>query len=365
MSKVLIFSDIHIHPHKRSTERLQDCLDVLDWVFKTAVERKIENVLFLGDLFHDRQRIDVLTYSKTFEVFEKYFTSNARPFDVYLLLGNHDLWHLQKWDVSSVIPLRALPGVHVIDRPCTMTIKTFNGGYDVSFLPYTHNPIDDLKLIVNNSKSKVLCGHVAIDGAVWNVMAGTKAEVSIEHDGDMVKVNSNIFNGWDHVFLGHYHAQQKLDYNVEYIGSPLQLSFGEAFQHKHILIFDLDIHEKEYVRNTFSPQHFIIPESDISKYDLEHNFVTILVDDISAAKVVEIRNDLIKSHHVGSCEIKQIQKKIEDEQILIEDAKSILSNEKEMLEKYVEQQEKINGLNLHKNKLLEIGSKICETTNGK
>ena len=135
MSKVLIFGDVHCYPHKRSSERLQHCIDALDWVFSTAIERQIENVIFLGDLFHDRQKIDLLTYQKTYEVFEKYLINMARetidggghsrrtpPFKIYLLLGNHDLWHYTKWDVSSVTPLRAINGVNIVDKPSTWPI---------------------------------------------------------------------------------------------------------------------------------------------------------------------------------------------------------------------------------------------------
>ena len=96
--KFLIFSDVHLHPHKRSTERLNDCLNALNWAFQSAADLNIEYVLFAGDLFHDRQKIDVLTYQKTFEIFDKW----VRKFKgIYLLLGNHDMWHTTKWDIRS------------------------------------------------------------------------------------------------------------------------------------------------------------------------------------------------------------------------------------------------------------------------
>jgi len=354
MPKYLLFSDIHIHAHKRSSERLQDCLDVLDWVFKTAQDNEIENILFVGDLFHDRQKIDVFTYQKTFDVFCKYFPGKM---NIWLLLGNHDLWHHQKWDVSSVNPLGSIDGVTVVNSPTTIKIS----GQEISFLPYTHDPEGDLKKLNNNSKTRILCGHVAIDGAVWNVMAGTKAEVSIEHDGDMKKVTRDVFDGWDHVFLGHYHAQQKLDYNVEYIGSPLQLSFGEAFQHKHVIIFNSENGDKQYIRNTFSPQHFIIPAKDISKYSLNKNFLRIMVNNLAASEVVEMRSEILTNNVVGSLEIKQVEKDHSTEEMTIEDAKAILFKETEMISKYVGQEEHAGNLGeLDKDKLLEIGNKICE-----
>ena len=107
MSKVLIFTDIHINPHKRSQERLKDCLQVLDWVFETAKNEKIKTILFGGDLFHDRQKIDVYTYQKTFEILMKWLPTNQ--FHLYLVLGNHDLWFNEQTSISSVMPFSSLP----------------------------------------------------------------------------------------------------------------------------------------------------------------------------------------------------------------------------------------------------------------
>lgn len=352
----LIFSDIHVYPHKKSQERLQDCLNALKWVFDTAKSRGIRNILFCGDLFHDRQKIDVLTYQRTFEIFREHVGSDNGYPKIWLLLGNHDLWHYEKWDVSSVYPLEAINGVKVINRPCTINID----GYDFSFLPYTHNPIEDLAKIKPTGKTKVLLGHIAIDGALLNVMHGTEADVEVENDGDMTKVTADIFNGWDQVFLGHYHAEQKLDFNVEYVGSPLQLSFGEAFQHKHIIVFDTDTLEKEYIRNKFSPQHFIIPEEDISKYKLDKNFIRVTVKDITASNIVEMRNELMSKHDMGSFEVKMAKRKTEEDLVVLEDAKSIMK-EQDDLKVYVEAREKHVGLGeLEKDELLRIGRQIKE-----
>ena len=155
MAKVLLFSDPHVHPHKQSAQRLKHCLDTLEWVYKVASDRGINDVICLGDLYHDRQKIDVLTYQRVFEILEKnHATHDIRS---WYLLGNHDLWHLDKWDVSSVFPLRSIEGVNIVDKPCTIEIA----GTDISFLPYTHNPIEDLLKITNKSPWKILLGHVA------------------------------------------------------------------------------------------------------------------------------------------------------------------------------------------------------------
>lgn len=357
--KILVFSDIHIHPHKKSTERLEHCVEALDWVFKTAHDRKITNVVFLGDLFHDRQRIDVLTYQKAFEVFERHLSSTKM--DIRLLLGNHDLWHYERLDVSSVNPLRSIPGVTVVDTPCVQEISDGTEDFYFAFLPYTHNPIEDLKVLdkqwkttVKNNQKKVLGGHISVDGAVWNVRHKTVSEVSVEHDGDMVRVGPEIFEKWDRVFLGHYHAAQKLSESVEYVGSPLQLSFGEAFQDKHILVFDTNEDSIEYIKNDFSPKHYIISEDEIEKYPLNGNFVRVEVEDITSKAMSDMRQRLVEQSSVSTLEIKQSRKR---EEHLVTDAKAILYREDEMLQKYVDQAAPDE---LDKELLLKIGTEICK-----
>lgn len=357
--KILIFSDIHIHPHKKSAERLDHCLKALDWVFDVADRKNIRNVVFLGDLFHDRQRIDVLTYQRTFEVIEKRLSDGK--IDLRLLLGNHDIWHNDRLDVSSVNPLRSIKGITVVDEPCIQEISDGSEDIKFAFLPYTHNPIEDIRWLEKewNSSSKpgskkILGAHLSVDGAVWNTRFNTSSEVAVEHDGDMVRVGPDMFKKWDRVFLGHYHAAQSLDDVVEYVGSPLQLSFGEAFQEKNIVVYDTHDDSREYVKNEFSPKHYIINEDEIDLHPLAGNFVRVEVKDISSKEMSDMRRTLVENSKVSTLEIKQSFKK---EEHLISDAKSILQREDEMLQRYIDQ---AAADEMDKQKLLKIGMQICK-----
>jgi DNA repair exonuclease SbcCD nuclease subunit len=351
MSEVLLFSDLHCHCHKRNAERLEDCLKALNWVFETARKRGIKSILFGGDLFHDRQKIDVFTYQKTYDVL--YENLIKEEFDLYVLLGNHDLWYNDKTNVSSVTPLKALPGVKIIDEPCRLKIE--NHYWD--FIPFTHNPVNALSsLDSQQGEREYALGHIAVDGALLH---NTQySDVNIEHDGDMVRVSVNLFQKYKNVFLGHYHVEQKMNNIVEYIGSPLQLSFGEAFQKKHIIAFDVDSCKKTYIENDFSPKHLIINSEDKEKYDLENNFVKIQVDNISSTDLIALKNELSNNVKLGSLEIKQNKSKMDDH--IIKDAKSILSEGSEMLEKYIEE---VGSSGLSKDTLLSVGAKICSSSN--
>jgi DNA repair exonuclease SbcCD nuclease subunit len=60
MAKFLLFSDIHVHPHKQKTERLHDCLKALNWCFEVAEENSVNAILFGGDLLHQCPQCDVV-----------------------------------------------------------------------------------------------------------------------------------------------------------------------------------------------------------------------------------------------------------------------------------------------------------------
>jgi len=345
MSKVLVFSDLHIHSHKHSIQRLQDCLDVLRWCFQTARDRNAKDVIFLGDLFHDRQKIQVIAYHNAFKIFQEF-----RDLNINLLLGNHDLWFYDKWDISSVQPLGAMDNVRVIAKACTLEVA----GLNVDFLPFTHDPIS---VVTNHfkDKSSLLCAHIAVDDATLNEMYSTKAEVSIENEKDMIKVSKEVFKGWRKVLLGHYHCPQQLDDRVEYVGSPLQLSFNEAFQTKHVIILDSDTLECEYVDNTFSPKHLIIRHDEVPYTDLNNNFIQVLVEDVDSSDVIEMKKEITDFGKVQSIEFKEIKTKETKHNHGELQTKFDIANG-DVLERYIAA---VGIGDLHYNTLLQIGKDIC------
>lgn len=304
MSKVLLFSDAHIHMHKNQLSRLDDCLEALKWVFETALDRGIKTIVFAGDLFQDRQKIHVISYEKTFRLIRQYCSQNP-DLKLFLLVGNHDMWFSEKWDVSSVAPLEAIKNVKVIAQPSAVKVTD---DCTMDFLPYTKNPVEDVHKYFTK-KNRILISHVALDGAQLNSLYNTKAEISVEFEGDMVKVDLTTFEGWERVFLGHYHSAQKMNEVVEYIGSPLELNFGEAHQEKHIIVLDTATLDVEYVVNDFSPKHLIIKEKDIDKYQLEGNFVQIIVDDIASTDIIDLKKTVLKDKGIATLEFKEKKKK--------------------------------------------------------
>jgi DNA repair exonuclease SbcCD nuclease subunit len=346
MSKVLLFSDIHIHPHKKSTSRLQDCLDVIPWVFDVAKKNNIKSILFGGDFFHDRHKIDIFTYQKTFETLNQQM--NSGDFELYMLLGNHDLWFMDDTSISSVFPLSLIKGVKIIDKPCRIEIE--NSIWD--FLPFTLNPLEALATIKSEHKREYLLGHIAINDAKMH-RGHYSSDIIVEHEGELINVDANVFSKYKYVFLGHFHSEQRVGKNIEYIGSPLQLSFGESFEDKHLIIFDVENNKKEYVKNEFSPKHIICNENNISEYNLDGNFVQVLIQDVSNTDIIDIKKDIFSNNNVLDLKIKQkINKPIHEEDKVVFTS----LNEIDMISKYVD----ASKTELDKEYLKKIGEKICK-----
>lgn len=334
MSKALIFTDLHIHSHKDRVERLSDCLKTLEWIFDVSAKYDCENIFFLGDLFHERSKIDVMNYLKTFEIFMKHMLDDSSSRKMYLLVGNHDMYHKERWDINSVKPLSAIPRVSIIESPQSTII----GGRKIDWLPHTENPIGALGDFKKKGVGDILFAHIAVSGALTNTFYGVRSDVIVEHDNDMIPVDASLFDAWKMTMLGHYHGAQKISSKAEYVGSPLQLSFGEAFQQKHVIILDLETMEKEYVVNDFSPKHLIVSEQDIvnEAYNLTGQFVRISVDDMGKKDLIDLQRKVARESQPLTVDLKHSDKKIsEKDAALVTDAKSVLKDTKQMLKQYM------------------------------
>lgn len=276
---------MHLATHKNSQQRLDDGIKVLDWANETAIKYGCKTAVCIGDLFQDRQKIQVFTYQKVFEAFQRY----ENKVNWKLLLGNHDLWFADKWDISSVFPFQAMSNVEVISKPCSTEID----GVTFDWLPFVKNPVKAINEYFSDKKlrkNRVLCAHIAVDGAKQGNFNHT-ADVSVEFEGDMVKVAPEAFDGWRHVLMGHYHMAQFLDERMQYVGSPYQINFSETNHTPHLLVLDTDYMTIEYIENKFSPRHLIVNESEIDTVDMVNNFVQI-VGDLTKFDAFEIQRTL-------------------------------------------------------------------------
>lgn len=295
MSKVLITGDVHIHPHRNDMRRVEDGIQCLEWIYDTARVAGITTVIVAGDFLHHRFSLNAYAYAKACGVVGQ---AKADGINTIFELGNHDMFYEDRWDIHSLAPIKEW--ATVIDKPTKLNIH----GHDVDFLPYTPTPSKYIDSPPFDKPARTLISHLAIANAILNSKYNI---LSVEDDSkEKEHIEAEKLHKWEKVWLGHYHYGQKVSSQVEYIGSPMQLTFGEAGQTKHVAIYDLETLQTRYVNNEISPQfHIVENQSDVDTLDMTNAYVQM-----KSSEVIEAKFDLRKKlSKLGAREIEFIPTK--------------------------------------------------------
>lgn len=198
--------------------------------------RNIDTIFVLGDVFDTRQNINVKTMNVVYDLFSKTFAN----FKVYVIVGNHDLYYTDTTACHSLKMLSSLSNVKVYSRT---TVKTFDG-VKVTFLPWI-TPKAYAELSKTLTKTEYCFGHLDIAGFMMD-------KYNMSSNGCSVKILTEHFK---HVYTGHFHTRSKKQVgncDIEYIGSPYQLTRIDADQDRGCTILDLATNKTEFIVNTES-----------------------------------------------------------------------------------------------------------------
>jgi exonuclease SbcD len=271
MPRILHFADAHIDManygrHDPATGlplRVLDFLKSLDTIVDTAIEERVDLVLFAGDAFKDRTPPP--TYQREWGKRIMRLSNAAIP--TLLLVGNHDLspalgraHALEAYDTLQV------PHVRVLDRPELLGPKQLEGlPLQVVALPWisrsgflasvglqgeqraeTYNllvegVVDYVKDLIAEADPKlplVLTAHCSVQGAKYGGERAVMLGGDLVLSGDIVRDKR-----LDYVALGHIHKAQDLNPGsyppVIYPGSIERVDFGEARDDKFFVIADV------------------------------------------------------------------------------------------------------------------------------
>lgn len=209
MSKVIIFSDLHIHPwtafsslDKRGVNtRLRLILSCLKKIIKAAQTENASAILFSGDLFHV-SRLSAETYDLTTRVLR----SSQHP--IVMIPGNHD----QARKISDYHTMRALNQregfLYVLDQREGQSVKI--NGISVAGIPFTESRKDLYRSIRKIRDIDVLLLHTGFAGATagFDYIADQK-NFAQPHKMGLAENEIKI------AVAGHFHRPQ-----IWYSGSP-------------------------------------------------------------------------------------------------------------------------------------------------
>lgn len=286
MSKVVIISDTHLHAYSGSpvdaeggNARLGDVVAAMDAALATAISVGAVAIVHAGDLFHDRKGVRHEVLHRAGEWVDRVHSAGI---DLHILVGNHDLSE----DCRTFGP-RVLSGrVRVYSKPTLVEI----GGVAYGFSPYATDPEAvrrDYALLAKKGCECVI-GHLGIGDPRFANCVPVDYEVPGRISLDDLSPES-----FDRIFLGHYHLRQRLTDRVMYIGSPLQLSFGETCHEKGWLVFDHDTGEVREIVNDSSPEYHVVTDISVLPSVPADDFVWVRAanreDEVAAAEATRGR----------------------------------------------------------------------------
>jgi len=268
--KVAIFSDLHLGLYGNSTEWHEIALKWADWMVSDLKKKKITDIFFLGDFFHNRSEISVQTIHVASELIAKF-----KNFNMFMVIGNHDAFYKNRSDVHSLGFLKGHDNITIIDQ--NLELDAF--GKKLLFVPWNHELPD--------GKFDHIFGHFEIQTFQMN-----NYKVCDHGFQVMDFLASRTTNVWS----GHFHTKSIKKYNegtIRYIGNTFHHDFNDCGDDKGYHILNLEDDSVEFVKNTVSPEFIKIPLTKIKNYkaeDIEGNIIKLIVDkDIEDDKVEKFK----------------------------------------------------------------------------
>lgn len=203
--RVAAFTDLHLGNKNNSQEFHQDCHDYIAWFIEQAKEFGAETCIFMGDFFHKRSAINVLTLNVALEILERL----SQAFRVvYVLVGNHDMYFRNNRLVNAIEIGRNLDNVVLVRDLLTVG--------DMTLVPYlVENEWRDIRKL----KSRYVFGHFELPGFLMNAMIEAP---------DHGLINAGHFEHQEYVFSGHFHKRQQSG-KIFYIGNAMPHNFADTW----------------------------------------------------------------------------------------------------------------------------------------
>lgn len=291
MSKTALVADLHFGCRNGSMQFIEYQRRYFEEeFFPYLADNNIKTIFQFGDVFDKRSSIDFRSLYHA----KKNFFNVLRDMDisVHMILGNHDLYHLDKLDINSPnLLLSEYKNINIIDKPTT--IET--GITTIDFIPWiAKSNHDEIMKFIKSSKSDYCVGHFEIAG--FEMYKGTKNEGGIDR---------KLFKKYKNVWSGHYHTRSQIG-NIEYIGVPLEITWQDCDDPRGITVFDTNTLTTEFVKNKLSIfkkiEYISLLDQNAFNFDeLKDKFVKIIV--LENVNKIKYENFLTKVYDAGCYDV--------------------------------------------------------------
>lgn len=250
IDKVVFLSDVHLGVRNASIEWSDNVSGYFEGFFLPLIERMRASgdrfaVVVAGDFFDNRQQLNISILNIGADIVGR-MSSVA---EVFMLVGNHDIYKRQDTHCSSLRAFAAYPGVSIVDD---LTMLRIAGGRGILLVPWVGDAARETAIVSDySSLADIMVMHSDISGLTYD----NGMEVM---DG----VNVSTFAGRK-IYSGHIHKRQtSADGKVTYLGSPYQLRRSDIGNDKGIYTVAVadtpegPAFKEEFIRNDYSPKFY-------------------------------------------------------------------------------------------------------------
>lgn len=276
---ILIVGDLHIGNLKNNNKFFEISLEYAKWIDIICKNNKINTIVQLGDVFHNREHIHALAVQNA----NGFFTI-LKNYNIHITVGNHDALYNNISTVNTLKLLNEWPNITIHEKVSVIDEICFCGwGTKLEDIP---------------QNNKIIFGHFDIKGFEMS-------SFKISEHGFSA---SELMSRCQLLMSGHYHKPQVRFYDKKplvYTGSAYQLNWGESGEDKYAYILNTETLEYKPVENKISPRfQYIRKPEDYDK--VKDNFVSIEVENVE-----DIPNAVAKLSALKALDIKTTHKPIE------------------------------------------------------
>jgi DNA repair exonuclease SbcCD nuclease subunit len=336
--KVAIITDTHFN-FKKGNKVFHEYFEKFykNIFFPSLKKYGVDTVIHMGDIFDNRKATDYWSIDWT----KRVILEPLKKYNVYLTVGNHDIFYKNTTDLNSPILLMGdYKNIKIMTSPETVNV----GGTDILFLPWiTPEGEQDALNAIKETPARIAMGHLEL-----NDFYPQRGHAQVNGR------DKNIFKKFDRVFSGHYHTRSD-DGKIFYIGNPYQLYWSDYNDKRGFIIFDTETYEIIKIENPYE-MFKIIYYMDDALYNLE-DYEGCMVKLIIKEKKDKVKYEkfldfLLES---GLQDLKIIEEVIINEDI---DVDAMVENEDtlSLLKKYIDESE----MELNKNRIKELINSIYQ-----
>ena len=212
----LLISDTHFTDNSRDMYRWQ----LFSWLREAIPKNNVKYLFICGDITEEKDRHSAKLVNKIVEELLSTYKQTGLV-SIYIIRGNHD-------GLNPTMPYFKFLGKY----PCIRFIETpFAAPFaerEVLMLPHTTTPADAWKN-VEMERADYIFMHATVKGAV--------SESGIQLDGIPPGLLATARQA--KIYSGDIHVPQKVKsgrVEVEYIGAPYPVRFGDKFEPRAVLI---------------------------------------------------------------------------------------------------------------------------------